>query len=90
MQKLDSKYTYLYKTNLEVFSGKSEKPGKIAIIRMKTRRNQAPIAEKTICLWEEKISDICRNLPLKICFCIKKEGAFSLENQQNPVFHKDK
>ena len=24
-----------------------------------------------------------------IRFCIKKFGVFSLENQQNPVFHKD-
>ena len=29
---------------------KKNKPGKIAIIRMKMRRNQAPTAEKTICL----------------------------------------
>ena len=29
---------------------KIEKPGKIAIIRIKMRRNRASIAEKTICL----------------------------------------
>ena len=57
---------------------------------MKMRWNQAPIAEKTICLLEEKISEICRVLTLKIRFCIKKFGVFSLENQQSPVFHKDK
>ena len=56
---------------------KIEKPGKIAIIRMKMRRNQAPIAEKTICLKEEKISEICRNLTLKVRFCIKKFGVSS-------------
>ena len=75
---------------LELFEKKIEKPGKIAIIRTKMRRNQAPIAEKTICLQEEKISEICRILTFKIRFCIEKFGVFSWENQQNPVFNKDK
>ena len=69
---------------------KNEKPVKIAIIRMKMRRNRASIAEKTICLLEAKRSEIRRNLTLKIRIYIKKFGVFSLENQQNPVFHKDK
>ena len=89
MQKFDTKNTYFYQKICKFYAGKSEKLGKIAIIRMKMQRNQAPIAEKTICLQEEKISEICRNLTLKIGFCIKKFGVFSLENQQYPVFHKD-
>ena len=45
-----SSLDHLYRTLvLELFE-KVEKPGKIAIVRMKMRRNQASIAEKTICL----------------------------------------
>ena len=62
---------------------KIEKPGKNAIIRMKMRRNRASIAEKTNCLLEEKISEICRNLTLKIRIYIKTFGSFSPENQEN-------
>ena len=40
MQKFDSKNTYLYRKIWKFFSEKSEKPGKIAIIRIKMRRNQ--------------------------------------------------
>ena len=50
MQNFDSKNTYLYQKIWKFFSGKSEKLCKIAIIRMQMRRDQAPIAEKTICL----------------------------------------
>ena len=42
------KYVFTSK-NLKVFFGKSGKPGKIAIIPMKMRRNRASIAEKAIC-----------------------------------------
>ena len=49
MQKFDPENTYLYQQIGKFFSGKSEKPGKIAIIRMKMRRNQASIVGKTIC-----------------------------------------
>ena len=50
MQKFDSENTYLYQKIWKFFSGKAGKPCKIAIMRMKRRRNQASIAEKTICL----------------------------------------
>ena len=50
MEKFDSENTYLYHKIWKFFSGKSEIPGKLEIVRMKMRRNQAPIAEKTICL----------------------------------------
>ena len=78
MQKFDSKNTYLFQKIWKFFSGNSEKLGKIAVIRMKMRRNQAPFAEKTICLLRRKISEICRNLTLKIRFCVKKILCFSL------------
>ena len=50
MQKFDSENTHLYLKIWKFLSGKSENPGKIAIIRMKMRRNRASIAEKTIFL----------------------------------------
>ena len=49
-EKFDSESTHLYKNILKFFSGKSEKPGKIAIIRIKMRRNRAAIAQKTMFL----------------------------------------
>ena len=50
LQKFDSKNTYIYQKIWKFFSRKSEKPGRFAIIRMKMRRNQACLAEKTIWL----------------------------------------
>ena len=50
MQKFDSENAHSYENLWKFFSGKSEKLGRIAIIRMKMRRNRASIAEKTICL----------------------------------------
>ena len=50
MQKIDSENTYLYQKIWTFYLENQKKPGRIAIIRMKMRRNQASIAEKTICL----------------------------------------
>ena len=48
MQKFDSENTHLYQKIWKFFSGVTEKPGEIAIIRIKMRRNRASIAETTI------------------------------------------
>ena len=50
MQKIDSENTFLYQKIWTFYLENQKKPGGIAIIRMKMRRNQASIAEKIICL----------------------------------------
>ena len=50
MQKSDSENTFLDQKIWTFYLENQKKPGRIAIIRMKMRRNQASIAEKTICL----------------------------------------
>ena len=51
---LATKNTYLYQKSWRFFPGKSEKPGKIVVIRMRMRRNQASIAEKPFACKKKK------------------------------------
>ena len=48
--KIDSENTLLYQKIWTFYLENQKKPGRIAIIRRKMRRNQPSIAEKTICL----------------------------------------
>ena len=74
------KYNNLIK-NTFFFHSKIKKPAENAKIRLKIRRSRgALIAGRTISLYENKTTEICKNLTFKIQKSDQKYGVFSQQN----------